>query len=633
MYRFRYEPVPESGGPWMRLLELEPRSSTDIHIQLKHVKLGEHPDFEALSYSWGTDLSKVPIWCNQRKFSIPRSLWVALNRLRKPHSGQSRLLWADAICINQDDMEEKTAQVQLMRQIYGAAKLVIVWLGEEAEGSHEAMQMVKNVGEGIWQFSSENQSMLTTRKRHQELVLARLPALTASTWATYWALLRRSWYSRVWIIQEVASAEAVLVVCGADEVLWRDFWNVGCHICQLGFHIYFPTQVSYLAELMVVGNAKETFQRNLRRPLIEMLFLFRNFQATDPRDKIFALYGVLHNDCRAGAIQPDYGLNPEDVFRKTTISILDAECNLDILSGPVNGYVDPTNNQSPSWVACWTMKDTPSPLTYQHIGRDPQFQASASSQYNPRFLEDQRIMEVDGFILDTITCVAQPATPVQPPTGNFAWMKRFSSECRFHKLFLDWELVVKARSKGIYFSGEDMVEVYWQTLLGGFTAFTDLNTNFGNPEADAKTFYRTLFERWDGKHRFYLYLHKTFHWLPGVDYLCCGVRLISGFGNILLHSVNYVLGRRIITAPGPQFSEYNYPATWRRAFRTEGGYVGLAPRFADVGDKIAILKGGRVAYALRPVSTRWRLLGDAYVHGVMRGEAFKEERCGRMLLE
>jgi hypothetical protein len=242
-------------------------------------------------------------------------------------------------------------------------------------------------------------------------------------------------------------------------------------------------------------------------------------------------------------------------------------------------------------------------------------------------------MEVDGFILDTITCVAQPAIPKQPPAGNFAWMKRLSSECYFHKLFLDWEQVVKARSKGTYFNGEDMVEVYSQTLLGGFTTFTDLNTNFGNPEADAKTFYRTLFERWHRKHRFYLYLHKTLHWFPGVDYLCCSVRLIFGFGNILLHSINYVLGRRMIMAPGPQFSEYNYPGTWRRTFRTEGGYIGLAPRFADVGDKIAILKGGRVAYALRPVSNRWRLLSDAYVHGVMRGEAFKEERCGRMLLE
>ena len=89
----------------------------------------------------------------------------------------------------------------------------------------------------------------------------------------------------------------------------------------------------------------------------------------------------------------------------------------------------------------------------------------------------------------------------------------------------------------------------------------------------------------------------------------------------------------MIKAPGPQFSEHNYPGVWRRIFRTEGGYVGLAPCLADVGDKIAILKGGRVAYALRPVSTRWRLLGDAYVHGIMRGEAFKEERCGRMSLE
>jgi hypothetical protein len=326
-------------------------------------------------------------------------------------------------------------------------------------------------------------------------------------------------------------------------------------------------------------------------------------------------------------------LELEDVFRKTNVAILEVEHNLDLLSGPLNAHAGLASSESPSWMTCWTITDAPHPLTYQHVGRDPQFQASAGSQSSPRFLEDQRILEVAGFIFDTIICVGQPAIQMQTPTGPFAQVKALSRECYYHKLFLDWERVAEARSRRRYPNGEDMIDAYWQTLIGGFTTFTDLNTDWGNPEADAMVFYKGLFQKWDRDHRSFLYLHKALHWLPGVDYICCGVRSLYSLGWALLYRIGYIFGRRMSTRLGPQFSTYNHQCAWRRIFRTERGYIGLAPRFAEVGDKVAILKGGRVAYVLRSVSNRWRLLGDAYVHGIMRGEAFKEDSCEPILLE
>jgi hypothetical protein len=68
-----------------------------------------------------------------------------------------------------------------MSQIYEAAKLVIAWLREEVDSSHEAMQIVKNVGEGIWKYKSEKMPMAADFKQHQEFVLARLPALANFT--------------------------------------------------------------------------------------------------------------------------------------------------------------------------------------------------------------------------------------------------------------------------------------------------------------------------------------------------------------------------------------------------------------------------------------------------------------------
>ena len=75
-----------------------------------------------------------------------------------------------------------------MRQIYGAAKLVIVRLGDETDDSYKAIQMVKNVAEGISQQLDENLSMAETSKRHKELVLARLTIPENNTWVAYWAL-------------------------------------------------------------------------------------------------------------------------------------------------------------------------------------------------------------------------------------------------------------------------------------------------------------------------------------------------------------------------------------------------------------------------------------------------------------
>jgi hypothetical protein len=364
-------------------------------------------------------------------------------------------------------------------------------------------------------------------KRHQELVLARLPFVGHPTWDAYWALLRRAGYSRVWIIQEVVLAKAVLVVCGADEVLWRDFYNVASYIYSGGLTARFPNQMSYLEEIITVGNARENAQRN--HPFIDMLFIYRNFQATDDRDKVFALYSLLHSDCRAGAVEPDYNLKLDDVFRKTTIAILETECNLNILSGPLNNSTDLTSSRSPSWVACWSSTDKPSPsLAY------PQSKASAGSQYSARLLEVQRIMEVAGFIFDTIACVSPPANPAQRSTGPWAWLGAFSKQCYYHRLILDWERVAEARSKRIYFNGENMLDVYLQTLLGGFTAFADQNANSSNPEKDGKIFSKALFQRWDRESRFCSYLHKWLYWLPGVDYVCLSSKVASLFARLFI---------------------------------------------------------------------------------------------------
>ncbi|KAH8693407.1 heterokaryon incompatibility protein-domain-containing protein, partial [Phaeosphaeriaceae sp. PMI808] len=129
----------------IRLLYLQPRSKgEEIHCVLKHITLKKRflrgiPKYSALSYTWGSPSDKKNIRCNysgqeNTVVEIPTNLYHALKRFRHEEF-KSRVLWADAICINQEDIQERAVQVRFMRQIFANAVDVPIWLGEHTETS------------------------------------------------------------------------------------------------------------------------------------------------------------------------------------------------------------------------------------------------------------------------------------------------------------------------------------------------------------------------------------------------------------------------------------------------------------------------------------------------------------------
>jgi hypothetical protein len=87
-------------------------------------------EFSALSYCWGDANDKVTIVCNQGLLHITRSLYVALEALRDRASRRPLYVWADGICINQQEEREQETQIPLMTELYNRAAQVVVWLGE-----------------------------------------------------------------------------------------------------------------------------------------------------------------------------------------------------------------------------------------------------------------------------------------------------------------------------------------------------------------------------------------------------------------------------------------------------------------------------------------------------------------------
>lgn len=122
----------------IRLLILLPSQHEDkVRCTLRHVLVDANPDFETISYAWGDPTNTTTVELEGRDFMVTHNLYLALKNLR--HEDEERVIWADAICINQQDLEERSSQVKQMGDIYAKAKQVIVWLGEGSEVTRDAI--------------------------------------------------------------------------------------------------------------------------------------------------------------------------------------------------------------------------------------------------------------------------------------------------------------------------------------------------------------------------------------------------------------------------------------------------------------------------------------------------------------
>lgn len=138
-----FEPL--QGGQ-IRLISLKPGAFHDpLHCTVAVVPLGcGSTDYECLSYAWGSASGPIQgITVDGKHFSIADVLDSALRHLRRPD--EMRILWIDAVCINQADVAERNAQVAMMQDIYRGAKMVVAWLGPASATSDRAFSFLKEM--------------------------------------------------------------------------------------------------------------------------------------------------------------------------------------------------------------------------------------------------------------------------------------------------------------------------------------------------------------------------------------------------------------------------------------------------------------------------------------------------------
>ncbi|KAI0128366.1 hypothetical protein BJ170DRAFT_324833 [Xylariales sp. AK1849] len=316
MPSYQYLPLP-SNGSCIRLLRLLPSQdkAAVIKCEIFHASLEDEDRqlYQALSYSWGDTSRTVDIELSGCTFAATINLEAALRALRYPD--KPRVMWVDAVCINQINLQEQGEQVSIMWHIYKAADCVVVWLGPQEGDSAIAMKSFAQ---------RETQTRLKARKTFRQ----RPAGHQGATWCGCHAgntetdpprigvqkLLGRNWFSRVWVLQEVAVAKRVVVACGAHIVDGQEFYRE-----ILGVTSWY----SSLAKTMrKVRSAVEIMDRTASgleagtTPLLELIERFRGWQATNPLDKVYALLSLSSDACDADTLRPDYSISEATLARR-----------------------------------------------------------------------------------------------------------------------------------------------------------------------------------------------------------------------------------------------------------------------------------------------------------------------------
>lgn len=395
---------------WIRLLVLEPSPDPEapVFCTLQHWPLSDAPRYEALSYVWGDEGSMGTIIIDDGLFLVRPNLDSALKQLRYDYT--PRTLWVDAICINQFDNDERGDQVSQMGRIYSKANDVVIWLGEESHNSNQGMDFLDEIvmlgsrREYLDQNMADDFRSILDRPDSNSCILALAD------------ILMRPWWDRVWTLQEIVLAHSATVYCGSKIQTWDSFEMVSIILLQPGIQsllVRFSKAGSIGARLLRerlnrpfnINRIRSDLASEAGMTLSGMVKRTINYLATDPRDRVYALFSTVTRDT---ALEINYNLSKRKVYTAALKAILQQDGNLSILS-----FI--TANESrdeslPSWVPDLSGDRKMIPISAapdERVGRV--YNASPPHRTFPegsiQFQDDDTVLVLAGVTVDTIKCL------------------------------------------------------------------------------------------------------------------------------------------------------------------------------------------------------------------------------------
>lgn len=206
----------------IRLVYLLPGSYHDDLVSvLEHISLKQKPKYEALSYTWGTSFKgchmSIKTDTGYGRLAITSNLKAALLRIRSIE--HTKALWIDQVCINQDDISERSLQVPRMGAIYSSAFQVLIWIGEEDDDSRLGLRFLLTL---LSFLPPSKQTTYAENYSEHVLPMIALPIANSRGWEALKRIFDRPWFRRVWVVQETAMAARAHVICGNYTANWDD---------------------------------------------------------------------------------------------------------------------------------------------------------------------------------------------------------------------------------------------------------------------------------------------------------------------------------------------------------------------------------------------------------------------------
>jgi hypothetical protein len=586
-----YQPL-EASLPLVRILILEAGVwESPIRCDLRTECLDDQPAYDALSYVWGDASIVKPISLCGHEHLATANLETALRHLRQKDA--ERILWVDALSVNQADLKEREQQVKLMTRIYTQARIVIGWTGEASEDSDEAVGLIKNLGEFALNYEDslfgDDEEIMIPLQGSAQTAADYIEDLgfpsRSQNWNALWRFLQRPFWTRVWIIQELAVRGVLrkssgMLVCGFASVE-RKYYDCACALILLiilyGNCSRHGAIDEPLLSMLVFGHPPGlTMSQTLsacnlsddNKPLFHLIRVTQKFQAKDPRDKVYALLGLATEGDRG--FPPDYTITVRQVLVNLVKFLIAKDRDLAILAGNRSG----PNLLGPSWTP--DIVNEPRDLSAMVTG-DP-FMAGGKTQPEISFTEGDQVMVAQGIYITDLKEVVGPLLPVlKLPGDTGATIADIAKSQGVDEVFQ--RLAILYRD---CVSKED----FWRTLVmdrgrAGFIEVCPAPDEFEHMA-------QVIFED----------------------------KSVPASSNPELSDLER---KQLFTAP---FVASIQKSLTHRCFftATTGNYMGIGPCYSKPDDIAVILYGCNVALILRPLGSRFELIGDAYVHGIMNGE-------------
>jgi hypothetical protein len=675
--RYVYGPL-DSSRHEIRLLSLHPSANSDSEIRctLSTASLDETPEYYALSYVWGNLQPTVPARIDQDMMDITRNLWMALKYLRLENT--VRTLWVDAICINQSNISERNEQVCQVGKIFERAAEVIIWLGEENDDSDLAINLIKSWGETMcWHnwfniINSEIPSMERDGEMSREEAIDLANTIKTArpklydwdhpmaewlqeisspfdpkAWVALKCLFQRQWWRRIWVYQEIVLAKKATIFCGTCQVDWNLlYWAI-----QAWDEISDPELVLLkimerddllavrgsdyeVARLMSYHHRGWTDDRAKLLDLEVLLDLTREFQSTDPRDKIYALLGVYYDE--TVTIQPQYEKPVGFVYSEAIRALIEGKQDLSILCrlGAGIGYNGTTETKLPSWVPDFTASD----YSASYTKRSRNYRASGSAKASVHFSADIQILEAQGILFDTIHEIHNLSDNSQLCYYRWEhWLRRYMHHTHptgIPQIQALFRTMIADDSCFGYddpeFRNEDRTNKFVDLAVGflyligeeslrqGSYANASQLVSEGLTESRETNDYAKMFARWIGM-------------TPGTQPEQTLLEPFLGSPQSEVHLHWPAITDRNKGYNGCfQFAwEEDRICRGARFFITEKGYIGLAPPSAQEADMVCVLLGCDMPSVIRKTGEFNLLLGSCYCYGMMNGEVIKDATDGR----